>query len=299
MEEIDFDRVESMFLPKTTQRAMVIKLSHIPHFEEKPPFLEKANNSFAIIHGTNIIGAKYSLAEALVRRADWTYCETLSKCEQPTYGCFSLGACITSCEGEIPTWHLVDLLDRASTKGKGQQEILLALQYKGAKEHLALKAGGKFRCDPLALPVAALLYQQADNFWLRKLAHGRELYLIPTGDIAAVGNAATPPPAFEPASLLVTPLTANAWLKDHPITSLAVRTYNQWLRDLNLTPAQRATVDRNLAKVEEWWNEQLDSAVDTVQRTALMMGLPVSLFKGNFNDSNLVKILTVAVTMSC
>eukprot|EP00435_Cladocopium_sp_Y103_P008513 s1361_g2.t1 len=41
-------------------------------------------------------------------------------------------------------------------------------------------------CDPVALPVAALLYQQADNFWLRKLAHGRELYLIPTGDIAAV-----------------------------------------------------------------------------------------------------------------
>ena len=37
-------------------------------------------------------------------------------------------------------------------------------------------------CDPLQLPVAALLYQQANNFWL----HGRELYLIPTGDIAAV-----------------------------------------------------------------------------------------------------------------
>jgi len=41
-------------------------------------------------------------------------------------------------------------------------------------------------CDPLKLPVAALLYQQANNFWLRKLAHGRELYLIPTGDTAAV-----------------------------------------------------------------------------------------------------------------
>ena len=41
-------------------------------------------------------------------------------------------------------------------------------------------------CDPLKLPVAALLYQQTNNFWLRKLAHGRELYLIPTGDIAAV-----------------------------------------------------------------------------------------------------------------
>ena len=41
-------------------------------------------------------------------------------------------------------------------------------------------------CDPLQLPVAALLYQQANNFWLRKLAHGRELFLFPTGDIAAV-----------------------------------------------------------------------------------------------------------------
>ena len=41
-------------------------------------------------------------------------------------------------------------------------------------------------CDPLCLPLAALLYQQANSFWLRKLAHGREPYIIPTGDIAAV-----------------------------------------------------------------------------------------------------------------
>ena len=31
--------------------------------------------------------------------------------------------------------------------------------------------------SPLTLPVAALLVQQANNHWLRKLAHGRELYL--------------------------------------------------------------------------------------------------------------------------
>ena len=38
------------------------------------------------------------------------------------------------------------------------------------------------------MPVAALLYQQANNHELRELALGREreLYLIPTGDIAAV-----------------------------------------------------------------------------------------------------------------
>ena len=41
-------------------------------------------------------------------------------------------------------------------------------------------------CDPLSLPLAALLHQQANNFWLRKLAHGREVFIIPTGDIAAV-----------------------------------------------------------------------------------------------------------------
>ena len=42
-------------------------------------------------------------------------------------------------------------------------------------------------CDTLTLPVAALLYQQANNNWLRKLAHGREVYLIPTGDIRSCG----------------------------------------------------------------------------------------------------------------
>eukprot|EP00435_Cladocopium_sp_Y103_P026653 s3270_g6.t1 len=76
------------------------------------------------------------------RPADWTYCEQLRKSELPTYGCYSLGASITSREGDIPQWNLSDLLDGASTKGKGQQEILLALQYKGARDHLALKAGG-------------------------------------------------------------------------------------------------------------------------------------------------------------
>eukprot|EP00435_Cladocopium_sp_Y103_P066255 s357_g28.t1 len=35
----------------------------------------KADSSWAMIHGTNLIGAKYALAEALVRLADWTYCE--------------------------------------------------------------------------------------------------------------------------------------------------------------------------------------------------------------------------------
>ena len=40
--------------------------------------------------------------------------------------------------------------------------------------------------DPLSLPLAASLYQQANHHWIRKLASGREMYPIPTGDIASV-----------------------------------------------------------------------------------------------------------------
>eukprot|EP00435_Cladocopium_sp_Y103_P030332 s2236_g7.t1 len=142
LSEVDFNRVEVLVLPNTSQRAMVVRLSHIPRFREKPPFLNQASNSFAMLHGTNIIGAKNCLAEALVRPADWSYDDNLSKCEQPTYGCFAMGQCVTSRSDDITNVTLVDLLDRDTLKGKGQQDILLALQYKGAKEHLALKAGG-------------------------------------------------------------------------------------------------------------------------------------------------------------
>ena len=42
----------------------------------------------------------------------------------------------------IPDWYLKDLVDRASTKGKAQQPVLLGLIYKGHQEHLRLSAGG-------------------------------------------------------------------------------------------------------------------------------------------------------------
>eukprot|EP00435_Cladocopium_sp_Y103_P068324 s166_g31.t1 len=142
LSEVDFKRVEVLVLPNTSQGAMVVRLSHIPRFREKPPFLGQASHSYAMLHGTNIIGAKNCLAEALVRPADWSFDDNLSKCEQPTYGCFAMGQCVTSRSDDITNSTLIDLLDRATLKGKGQQDILLALQYKGAREHLALKAGG-------------------------------------------------------------------------------------------------------------------------------------------------------------
>eukprot|EP00435_Cladocopium_sp_Y103_P029756 s3867_g7.t1 len=119
LDETDLDSMFTVDLINTNKRAMVIPLSHIARFKEKEPFKGKADNSWAMVHGTNIIGARNALAEALVRPADWTYCEHLHKSELPTYGCYSLGASITSRKGEIPRWNLVDLLDRAVKRGKG------------------------------------------------------------------------------------------------------------------------------------------------------------------------------------
>ena len=216
----------------------------------------------------------------------------------------------------------------------------------------------------MKLPVAALLYQQANNFWLRKLAHGRELYLIPTGDIAAVvfmtelltqlrgkgvdldkvssirarqdgklldktnntkyaaqqvadiihscwvptrtadpdtqheltqlrsqlaqlrqqlgedtgkpstpGNtgpsasspASTPiqaalmrnsqspappaPPSFDPSSLLVGTTALNPWLAQNMPPTLAVRAFNKWLKDLNLSEPKKKVLTDNIAKM--------------------------------------------------
>ena len=219
-------------------------------------------------------------------------------------------------------------------------------------------------CDPLALPLAALLYQQANNFWLRKLAHGREVYLIPTGDISAVvfttelltqlrsrgidldrvshsrarqdgklldktnntkyaaqqiadiihswlparttdpdsqheinqlrnqlaelrqragedpGDTSTPPrtgpsasspantpiqralmnnstgptppptPAFDPSSLLVCSSAVNPWLTQHMPTTLAVRAFTKWLKELPLSEPKRKVLTENIAKTE-------------------------------------------------
>ena len=40
-------------------------------------------------------------------------------------------------------------------------------------------------CDPLALPLSAMLYATTDHQSLRRLSHGREVYIIPTSDIAS------------------------------------------------------------------------------------------------------------------
>jgi len=267
-------------------------------------------------------------------------------------------------------------------------------------------------CDPLSLPLAALLYQQANNFWLRKLAHGREVYMIPTGDIAAVvfmtelltqlrnkgvdldkvshcrarqdgklmdktnntkyaaqqiadiihswvptrttdpdaqheltqlrsqlaqlrqrmgedtgdsstspvtgpsasspantpiqrallnnsNNPAPPPPAgFDPSSLLVCPTTVNPWLAQHMPPTLAVRAFNKWLKELPTSDPKRKVLTDNIAKTEGWWSHQPSEAIETVERVAVMMGIPVSLLGKNYDALNLLRAMTAAISLT-
>jgi len=41
-------------------------------------------------------------------------------------------------------------------------------------------------CDPLTVPLSKSLYQGSENFWLRKLATGREVYVATMGEVSQV-----------------------------------------------------------------------------------------------------------------
>ena len=257
------------------------------------------------------------------------------------------------------------------------------------------------------------MYQQANNFWLRKLAHGREVYLIPTGEIATVvfmtelltqlrrrgvdldrvshsqarqdgklldktnntkyasqqiadiihswlparatdpdsqheinqlrnqlaelrqragedpGDNSTPPrtgpsasspantpiqralmnnstgptppptPAFDPSSLLVCPSTVNPWLAQHMPTTLAVRAFTKWLKELPLSEPKRKVLTENTAKTKKtWWSHQPSEALETVERVAVMMGIPVSLLGKNYDVLNLLRAMTAAISLT-
>ena len=61
----------------------------------------------------------------------------------------------------------------------------------------------------------------------------------------------------------------------------------------------RNTIQVNLEKTETWWSQQPAGAVDTIQKVAIMMGIPLSLLQKSFDVNNLIKVLTVAITMTC
>ena len=81
-------------------------------------------------------------------------------------------------------------------------------------------------------------------------------------------------------------------------TGLADRTFAKWLKDLQLSDAQKTVLTTNIIKMETWWAKQPAEALETIQKVAVMMGIPVTLLSKNFNASNLIKVLTAAISMT-
>ena len=106
------------------------------------------------------------------------------------------------------------------------------------------------------------------------------------------------PPGFDPSCLLVCPTTVNHWLAQHLPPTLAVRAFNKWLKDLPMSDPKRKVLTDNIAKTEEWWSHQPSEAIDTVERVAVMMGIPVSLMGKNYDALNLLRAMTAAISLT-
>ena len=81
-------------------------------------------------------------------------------------------------------------------------------------------------------------------------------------------------------------------------STLAVRAFGKWLKELPISDAQRTVLTTNIAKTEAWWEKQPAEALETVQRVAVMMGIPVSLMSKNYDVANLLRAMTAAISMT-
>ena len=90
------------------------------------------------LRGTSVTAAQCILLEGLIRPADWTCNPDLKQSQLPTFGAYALRMEIARADNKVPQWAAVDLLDRASKKGKGQLPVIIGALYKGSEAHLGL-----------------------------------------------------------------------------------------------------------------------------------------------------------------
>ena len=106
------------------------------------------------------------------------------------------------------------------------------------------------------------------------------------------------PSVFDPCCLLTVPTTTNQWLLDHMPSTLAVRAFTKWLKDLPISDAKRTVLTTNIDKMEKWWARQPAEALETVERVAVMMGIPVNLLGKNYVNLNVLRAMTAAISMT-
>ena len=105
-------------------------------------FKGKNGHTWALVHGTSVLAAQCILLEGFIRPADWTYHQDYKLCQLPTFGAYALGMEVSRCNS-FPHHAALDLLDRATKKGKGQQPVLIGALYRGKMAHLSFKLEGR------------------------------------------------------------------------------------------------------------------------------------------------------------
>ena len=103
--------------------------------------------------------------------------------------------------------------------------------------------------------------------------------------------------SFDPSSLLVSLGSVNSWLVDNQPSSLTETQYKKWLKDLKLPQHKQDTLEKQLEKVLEWWQQQPDDAAKTLQRASVAMGIDPCKHKNATTDEIVLKVMTVAMLM--
>jgi hypothetical protein len=80
--------------------------------------------------------------------------------------------------------------------------------------------------------------------------------------------------------------------------TLAVRAFGKRLKELPMSEPKRKVLTDNIAKTETWWSNQPSDAIDTVERVAVIMGIPVSLLGKNYDALNLLRAMTAAISLT-
>ena len=81
-------------------------------------------------------------------------------------------------------------------------------------------------------------------------------------------------------------------------STLAVRAFTKWLKDLPISDAKRTVLTTHIDKMEKWGARQPAEALETVERVAVMMGIPVNLLGKNYENLNLLRAMTAAISMT-
>ena len=161
--------IRTTSLPETKLTALIIPVPGLEWFNPKPPFGNVTTYTWGLVHGTTVTGATAILIEGLIRPADWEHDDDPKKSQLPTFGLFSAGQQVSRGDTELPRWAEIVLLDRALKRGKGQQPILVGALYRGAKQHVAMKAGGN---DAVQIKVAKLgLATTSEKYVVAHSAH--------------------------------------------------------------------------------------------------------------------------------